>query len=86
MATDLTQYTHNGTHAYYSNVLPDGIPSAPGYDAALITMHCLYHTGWGPSAISTSRGHTYRVKLHNREYFARIVDYKDHRAGVVGIL
>lgn len=80
--TDLTYCIDPAAAAFRGGAeRPEGLPSAPSYDAALITWHALYHTGQQPRAISCGRGHSYNVTLH-----VTIVDYADHRFGVVGII
>jgi hypothetical protein len=54
-------------------------------DIALITWHLLYHTGRRPVAVAPSRGHSFRVYRWDdgSDYDTyRVVDPRDHRAGV----
>lgn len=67
------------------------IPTSTNADVALIRSHIAYHSGAAAAeraAIKASRGHWYRVAPHGKhsstEIAVRIIDYYDHRAGVLG--
>lgn len=86
-SNSLSEYILEGERSFRDGGRVEGLPSSSAYDARLITWHVLYHTGRAPRDILTGRGHSYNVILTgSRAYSVRIADYRDHRAGVVGIV
>jgi hypothetical protein len=58
-------------------------------DVAAITWHLMHHVGRRPEAVTTGRGHTYRVWLAGGGgggyVTATVVDAGDHVRGVMGL-
>ena len=65
------------------------MPTSERADIYLIRSHIAYwcgHLAADRAVIHASRGHSYRIDLNGTRYIVRIVDYYDHRQGIVGMM